>query len=193
MQFIGIGTSLGGTAALKNLLPLLPQAFPVTIALVFHRASGTNDALPRFLKQYCRMPVEEAQDKTLIRTGRLYFAPADYHLLVEGDHFALSTEAEVSYARPSIDVLFESATEVYGKEMVGIILTGAGCDGVRGCAAIKRGGGLTIVQTPATAECSSMPDAALSSHKVDIALDVENIVPFLIKRQHSLGFNGSAG
>ena len=189
MQFIGIGTSLGGTQALKIVLPLLPPTFPATIVLVFHRASDTSIVLPRFLKQHCQMPVEEAQDKTLIRRGRLYFAPADYHLLVEGNHFALTTEAEVSYARPSIDVLFESAAEVYGKDMTGIILTGAGQDGARGCIAIKRSGGLTIIQSPETAQCSSMPTAALASHAADIVLDVKNIVPFLLELQNSKGSN----
>ncbi|HET9112752.1 MAG TPA: chemotaxis protein CheB [Burkholderiales bacterium] len=187
MRFIGIGTSLGGTQALKIMLPLLPPAFPAAIALVFHRASETSIVLPRFLQQHCRMPVEEAQDKTLIRPGRLYFAPADYHLLVEGSHFALTTEAEVSHARPSIDVLFESAAEVYGKDMTGIVLTGAGQDGARGCIAIKCGGGLTIIQNPETAECSSMPKAVLASHAADIVLDLKNIVPFLLELQNSKG------
>jgi len=127
--------------------------------------------------------VEEAQDKTPIRPGRLYFAPADYHLLVEDNHFALSTEARVSYARPSIDVLFESAAEAYGKKAVGIILTGAGHDGARGMAEIKRRGGLTIVQSPETAECNSMPIAARATGMVDKALALEDIVPFLMKRQ----------
>ncbi len=190
MKFIGIGTSLGGTQALKTLLPLLPPGLPAAIALVFHRAPETNDTLPNFLEQHSRMPVEEARDKTPIRAGRLYFAPADYHLLVEGDHFALSTEAEVSYARPSIDVLFESAAEVYGKEMLGIILTGAGRDGAEGCVAIKRAGGVTVAQTPVTAVCRSMPEAALANDAIDIALDVEHIVPFLVRWQYS---KGSAG
>lgn len=183
-QFIGIGTSLGGTAALQALLPTFPPEFPAVLTLVFHRAQGSDDTLVRFLRKYCRLPVEEAQDKTPILPGRLYFAPADYHLLVEGDHFALSTEAPVSFARPSIDVFFESIAEAYGKHAVGVLLSGAGHDGATGLAAIKRVGGLTLVQSPATAECSHMVDAALATGKVDSALPVEEMVAFMAKWQH---------
>lgn len=182
-RFIGIGASLGGTTALQVLLPALPPEFRAAVTLVFHRAKGPDETLVRFLRKNCRLPVEEAQDKTPIRPGRLYFAPADYHLLVEGNHFALSTEAAVSYARPSIDVLFESAADAYGKNAVGIVLTGAGHDGAAGLAAIKRRGGLTIVQAPETAECSGMPNAAMATGMVDMALALEGIVPFLVKRQ----------
>ena len=186
-KFIGIGTSLGGTGALQRLLPMLPPRFPAAITLVLHRTQGENDSLLDFLCKHCQLQVEEAQDKTPIRPGRLYFAPADYHLLVEESHFALSTDAAVSYARPSIDVLFESAAEAYGKNAVGIVLTGSGYDGAGGLAAIKRHGGMTIIQTPETAECSSMPNAALATEMVDVALSVESIVPFLVNQQHLIG------
>ena len=182
-RFIGIGASLGGTTALQVLLPALPPEFRAAVTLVFHRAKGPDETLVRFLRKNCRLPVEEAQDKTPIRPGRLYFAPADYHLLVEDNHFALSTEAAVSYARPSIDVLFESAADAYGKKAVGIVLTGAGHDGAAGLAAIKRRGGLTIVQAPETAECSGMPNAAMATGMVDRTLALESIVPFLVKWQ----------
>lgn len=187
MKFIAIGTSLGGTGALQKLLPMLQPTFDAAITLVLHRAQGENDSLLDFLQKHCRLHVEEAQDKTPIKSGWLYFAPADYHLLVEDNHFALSTDAAVSYARPSIDVLFESAAEAYGKNAVGIVLTGSGYDGASGLAAIKRHGGTTIIQTPDTAECSSMPNAALATAMVDVALSVESIVPFLVNRQHLIG------
>lgn len=185
---IGIGTSLGGTAALQVLLPTLPLNFPAAVTLVFHHAQGSDDTLVRFLRKHCRLPVEEAQDKTPIHPGRLYFAPADYHLLVEDDHFAVSTEPPVSFARPSIDVLFESIADVFAARAVGVVLTGAGHDGAAGLSAIKRRGGLTIVQSPATAESSLMPDAALATGMVDKVLPVEEIVPFLTK----WGINRSA-
>lgn len=180
-RHIGIGTSLGGTAALQILLPAFPPEFPAAITLVFHRANGTDESLLRFLLKNCRLPVEEAQDKTPIRSGRLYFAPPDYHLLAEGDHFALSTEAPVSYARPSIDVFFESIAEGYGNKAIGIVLTGAGHDGAAGLVAIKRRDGLTIIQAPATAECASMPNAAWDTGQVDLMLSPQEIVPFLVK------------
>lgn len=187
-HLVAIGTSLGGTAALQVLLPTLPPDFPAAVALVFHRAQGADDTLVRFLRKHCRLPVEEAQDKTPLQSGCLYFAPADYHLLVEGDHFALSTEPPVSFARPSIDVLFESVADVYAANAVGVVLTGAGHDGAEGLAAIKRRGGLTIVQSPATAESRHMPDAALATGTVDRVLPLEEIVPFLTK----WGINRSA-
>ncbi len=182
-RFIGIGASLGGTAALQVLLPTLPPELPAAVALVFHRARGPETTLVDFLRKYCRLPIEETQDKTPIRPGRLYFAPADYHLLVEGDHFALSTEEPVSFARPSIDVLFESAAETYGANAAGVILSGAGHDGAAGIAAIKRHGGLALVQLPASAESSHMPDAAIATGMVDKVLPVDEIVAFLAKWQ----------
>lgn len=168
---------------MQVLLPAFPEGFPAAVTLVFHRAPGSDETLVRFLRQHCKLVVEEAEDKTPIHTGHLYFAPADYHLLVEGDHFALSTEAAVSFARPSIDVLLESAAETYAEHAVGVVLTGAGHDGAAGLAAIKRRGGLTIVQSPATAESRHMPDAAIATGSVDKILTLEEIVPFLSKWQ----------
>ena len=181
MQFVAIGTSLGGTSALQVLLPALPSNWPAAVTLIFHRAQDAGDTLERFLRKYSPMPVTEAQDKTPIMPGHLYYAPADYHLLVEDNHFALSTEAAVSYARPSIDVLFESAAEMYGERVAGVILTGAGRDGAAGLGSIKARGGLTVVQSPDTAECASMPNAAIATGKVDKVLPLEEIVPFLMK------------
>lgn len=181
MQFIAIGTSLGGTSALQTLLPTMPADWTAAVTLVFHRAHGSGDMLERFLRKYSPLQVEEAQDKTPILPGRLYFAPSDYHLLVEDKHFALSTEAAVSYARPSIDVLFESAAEMYGEHAAGVVLSGSGHDGAAGLARIKERGGLTLVQTPDSAESNFMPNAAIATGKVDRILSLEEIVPFLQK------------
>ena len=181
MQFIAIGASLGGTSALQVLLPTLPPNWTAAVALVFHRAQGAGDSLERFLRKHSPLPVEEARDKTPIQPGHLYFAPADYHLMCEENHFALTTEAAVSYARPSIDVLFESAAEMYGERAAGVLLSGAGHDGAAGMTAIKRHGGLTLVQTPESAESASMPNAAIATGKIDKILPLEAIVPFLLK------------
>ena len=185
-SFVVIGTSWGGTNALRVLLPALPGDFRAVLALVLHRGRDSDETLIDFLQRNCRLPVREAQDKTLITPGHVYVAPADYHLLVEGNHFALSTEAAVTYARPSIDVLFESAAEAWGKAAIGVILTGAGRDGAQGLAAIKRYGGLTVVQAPATAERSDMPNAALATGMVDEVLPLDEIAPFLVKRCSSI-------
>ncbi len=185
-RFIAIGASMGGVDAMRLLLLALPRAFPVTVTLVLHRSKSSDEVLVRFLQKNCLLPIEEVQDKILIKPGHVYLAPADYHLLVEGDHFALSSEAAVSYARPSIDVLFESVAEAYGKEAVGVILTGANRDGAQGLAAIKRRGGLAIVQTPDTAECADMPNAALAAGKVDEILPLDEIALFLVRRCSSI-------
>lgn len=181
-RLIAIGASLGGTSAMQVLLPELPEDFPAAVALVLHRGKGSDDILTQFLRKHCRLPIVEAEDKTPVTPGRIHLAPADYHLLVEGDHFALSTEASVEYARPSIDVLFESAADVYGDRAVGVILTGAGRDGARGVAAIKRAGGLTVVQAQDTAERADMPTAALATGMVDVILPLKSIAPFLSGR-----------
>ena len=182
IRFVAVGVSLGGTNALRVLLPGLPENFPATLAVVFHRGKDSDESLIKFLKKNCAMILEEAQDKTLILPGHVYVAPADYHLMVEDNHFALSTEAAVSYARPSADVLFESVAEAYGKDSAGVILTGAGRDGAQGIVAIKRAGGLTVVQAPETAECPDMSNAALATNMVDEVLALERIAPFLASR-----------
>ena len=182
IRFVAIGVSLGGTNALRAFLPALPENFPATLAVVFHRGKDSDESLIQFLQKNCAIKVAEAQDKTPILSGHLYVAPADYHLLVEEDHFALSTEGAVSFARPSADVLFESAAEAYGKDAAGVILTGAGRDGAQGIVAIKRAGGLTVVQAPETAECPDMPNAALATNMVDEVLALERIAPFLASR-----------
>lgn len=185
IKMIAIGASLGGTAALQVLLPMLPAQLSATVALVFHRGHDGDDTLGIFLRKHCQLPVEEVRDKTPIFPNHLYYAPADYHMLVEGAHFALSTEAAVSFARPSIDVLFESVAEVYGNTAAGVILSGAGHDGAAGLAAIKARGGLTLVQSPSSAQSSYMPDAAIATGQVDKVLPVEEVVPFLSKWQHT--------
>jgi len=113
------------------------------------------------LQQHTRLKVREAEDKEEIADGNVYLAPSDYHLLVEPGRFSLSTEAPVCCARPSIDVLFESAADCYKDRVLGVVLTGASVDGARGAASIHRAGGLVIVQAPETAESRTMPEAAL--------------------------------
>jgi len=179
-KLIVIGTSFGGLHALEVLLSGLPKSFPVAIAVVQHRHRD-NNTLPFFLQQHSALPLKEAEDKEMILPGRVYLAPTDYHLLVEVGSFALSTEAPVSYARPSIDVLFESASDAYTERVIGVILTGASDDGAEGLAKIKAHGGLTLVQEPATAESRMMPEAALAAVPVDWILPLEDIAPLLVK------------
>jgi len=178
-EIVVIGLSLGGRHALEVVLPALPKDFPLPVALVQHRGSGSDATLVAHLQKHSALPVAEPEDKEVIRRGQLYLAPADYHLLVEGGHFALSTEAPVWYARPSIDVLFESAAAAYGEAVIGVLLTGANQDGVQGLAAIKRSGGLAVVQDPKTAQVPEMAKAAIAAAAVDKILPLEEIGPFL--------------
>jgi two-component system, chemotaxis family, protein-glutamate methylesterase/glutaminase len=178
-KIIVMGASLGGMSALKVVLGALPKDFQLPIAVVMHRGPDQGGGLVKALQECSGLIVLEVEDKQFILPGHLFVAPAGYHLLIEEDHFALSTEPPVSYARPSIDVLFESAADYYGDQAVGVILTGANQDGAQGIAAIKREGGLTVVQDPVTAEAPTMPKGAISASMVDIILPLSEIGPFL--------------
>jgi two-component system, chemotaxis family, protein-glutamate methylesterase/glutaminase len=122
------------------------------------------------------LTVKDADEKEAIRPGFVYFAPANYHLLIETDHtFSLSIDPKVNYSRPSIDVLFESAANVYGPRLIAILLTGANNDGAKGLQLIKEKGGLVIVQDPRSAEFSFMPEAALQVVKPDFVLGLAEL------------------
>jgi two-component system chemotaxis response regulator CheB len=175
-----IGTSLGGLSALKVLLAELPQGFPLPIAIVQHRHKDSKNTMTAFLQQQSAMPLREVEDKEEIEPGYVYFAPADYHLLIEPGYFTLSTDEPVCFARPSIDVLFESAADVYQEKTIGVILTGANQDGAKGLAAIKARGGFVIVQDPATAEGNMMPASALAITAVDKILPLSEIAAQLV-------------
>lgn len=171
-----IGTSLGGLTALEALLSGLSKTFPWAVAIVQHRGTeAVGDAFVEALQRRCPLPVAEVEDKDLITPGRVYLGPADYHLLVEADSFALSTEAKVHYARPSIDVLFDSAAAACGAALVGVILTGASADGALGAARVKAVGGVLLVQDPDTAECPVMPRAAIAAATPDRVLTLGEV------------------
>jgi two-component system chemotaxis response regulator CheB len=177
---IAIGASWGGLAALETVLRSLPCEFRTPIAIAQHRAvdSGSG-ALQELLAHHSGRDVREAGDKDPIEEGRVYVAPADYHLLVEPDGFALSTEGAVHYSRPSIDVLFDSAADVYADRLVAVILTGANDDGAYGIQRVRRRGGLTIAQDPASAERGDMPAAAIATGDVQEVLALDEIGPHL--------------
>ena len=180
-EMIVIGTSLGGLRALQTVLSDLPKGFSVPVVIVQHREKGMPDRLSGLLAKHCFLPVVEVEDKQAIEHGSVYLAPADYHLLVEKGNFALSTDAPVWHARPSIDVLFESAADSYANGVIGVILTGANQDGAQGLAKIKENGGLVVVQNPDTAEDGAMPKAAIKTARVDKILPLEEIAPYLVK------------
>jgi two-component system chemotaxis response regulator CheB len=179
---IVMGASWGGLRATELVLGALPGSFPTPIAIAQHRAvdSGSG-ALSRMLSLRSGLDVCEAGDKDPIEPGRVYLAPPDYHLLVEEDGFALSTDVMVQHSRPSIDVLFESAADVYGDRLIGVVLTGANADGAEGLVRVKRRGGVTIVQDPETAERREMPEAAIATGAADHVLALDAIAPRLME------------
>jgi len=182
-----IGVSTGGVTALKIILGALPARFPLPILIVSHIAPDSDDCLAVLLDTLCAIRVKEADEQENIVPGTIYLAPANYHLLVErGGTLAFSVDQPVNCARPSVDVLFESAAEAYGAELIGIILTGAGNDGSQGLLKIKNSGGLAIVQDPADAEMDSMPKNALQLLKADHVVPLTEIPTLL------MGFTGES-
>lgn len=157
-----IGTSAGGVQALLQILPQLPSDFPVPVLAVIHLPPDRSNVLTSLVASQCKLTVKEAEDKETATGGVVYFAPTDYHLLVESNgDLALSYEEQVNYSRPSIDVLFQSAADTYRGRLMGILMTGANDDGARGLAAIAAQGGHTIIQDPVTAYARAMPEAGL--------------------------------
>lgn len=169
-----IGASLGGMKALQQVLAALPEDYRLPIVIVQHRGKGL-DELAASLSPPGAMLVVEASDKQRLLPGRAYLAPADYHLLIEGDTLALTTEAPVNSSRPSIDVLFESAAHQLGDAVVAVLLTGASHDGARGAASIRARGGLVLVQDPASAEAPTMPLSAIQAGAADRVLSLEQV------------------
>ena len=181
-KLVVIGVSTGGLKAIKAVLSVLPSGFALSIIIVMHRHKETDGYLERSLNDECNMHVKQADEKEEIRAGIVYVAPPNYHLLIEDDGtFSMSIEGPVNYARPSVDVAFESAAEVYREGLIGIILTGANQDGSRGLKKIKEAGGLAIVQTLETSEATEMPRSAMAAVKPDYVLPLVEIGPLLRK------------
>ena len=175
-----IGTSAGGIEALMVLLPALPKRLVAPVFVVVHLPRDRPSLLAGLFAARCAVPVREAEDKMPVEPGTVYFAPPDYHLLIDrGPSLALSADEAVNYSRPSIDVLFETAADRYGSRLAAIVLTGANADGASGLEAVKRAGGITIVQNPATASSSTMPAEALRRVVADFVLPLDHIAGML--------------
>jgi len=181
-ELVVMGTSTGGLHALTRLLSALPASFPLPIAIVQHRSRDSDERLSLLLGGVSKIPVYEAEDKEPLRAPGVYLSPPDYHLLIEPDSVALSTEEPVAYSRPSIDVLFESAAYSHGSSVIGVLLTGANQDGTRGLQRIKERGGYVIVQDPDSAESAFMPKHAVRTMQPDRVLDLDQIAVELVSR-----------
>lgn len=180
IEAIVIGASAGGVEALTVLLPALPAGLPLAVFIVLHLPRSGPSLLPEIFAPRCALKVEEALDKQPVRPSSVYFAPPDYHLLIDGGpRLALSVDDPVHHSRPSIDVLFESAADVYGERLLGMVLTGGNEDGAAGLAAVQRAGGLTAVQRPEDAQMPSMPERALERVAPDFVLPLAGLAGLL--------------
>ncbi len=179
---VAIGASAGGTAALQRILPFLPAAFPLPIIIAQHLHPLQDGAAIVHYAGGSALTIKDADEKEAIRAGFVYFAPPNYHLLVEDDFtFSLSIDEKVHFTRPSVDVLFESAADAYGPGLIGIVLSGANQDGGAGLLRIKQRGGLTVVQHPQDAEVSYMPAAAIADVQPAHVLSADGICKLLIE------------
>jgi two-component system chemotaxis response regulator CheB len=180
-EIVVVGASLGGLYAMRALLAGLHPEFSLPVALAQHRRPDADSRLSEILGDACPFPVIEPEDREKLLGGRLYVAPANYHLLVGRDTLWLTVDAPVWFSRPSIDVLFESAAEAFGAATIGIVLTGSNEDGAAGARAIKRAGGVVLVQDPATCESPIASRAVMAATPVDAVLPVLNLSQRLVQ------------
>jgi two-component system, chemotaxis family, protein-glutamate methylesterase/glutaminase len=180
-EAIVIGASAGALEVLSNLLPALPSDYRLPILIVVHLPPDkTTSLFAELMRARCAIRVRVAEDKEPIEPGVAYFAPPDYHLLVEQDkRLSLSDDEPVLFSRPSIDVLFESAADAYGGGLIGVVLTGANSDGANGLKAVIEAGGVALVQSPASAYAVAMPEAAIAACPDARVLPVNEIAAYL--------------
>ncbi|GAB3543124.1 chemotaxis protein CheB [Spirosoma fluminis] len=180
VQVVVIGGSTGSIEVLLKLLPALQSPLPVALIVVVHRKNTADSTLATLLATKTAIPLKEVDDKDPLTPGTIYLAPADYHLLIEPNGLLTLDDSEkIHYSRPSIDVTFESAADVYGRGLVGVLLSGANADGVGGLDAIKRAGGLIIAQNPSTALAEFMPQQAIRQLPIDYVFTVEELISFM--------------
>ena len=179
-EAIVIGASAGALEALSIILPLLPAGYRLPLFVVVHVPPDRRSILAEIFQAKCSINVREAEDKEPISRGTAYFAPPDYHLLVEKNKsLSLSNDEPVLYSRPSLDVLFESAADAYGPSLIAIVLTGANQDGAKGLKAVAEAGGTAIVQSPKAAYASAMPEAAIAQCPSAWVMSLKEIAAYL--------------
>ena len=163
-QIVVVGASAGAVEVLTAVLPALPLGYPKAVLVVVHLPPARGSAIAELFRDRCRLEVKEADDKETIESGKIYFAPNDYHMLVEaGGYISLSADDPVNFSRPSIDVLFESAAEAFGVDALAVVLSGANQDGAAGARAIENAGGRVLVQRPDEAPSATMPQSAIDA------------------------------
>lgn len=179
-SIVAIGLSADGLGAIRTVLGGLPAGFDAPVLVVMHRAPQAVPRLAQVIARSCALPVKEAASRDTLERGHVYFAPPDAHLVVVDGHLELRHTERVTFARPSIDVLFESVANVYGPRAVGVILSGAGSDGARGLQAIRLAGGATIVQDPKEARFDRLPRAAIAAGGIDFRVPLAEISQTLL-------------
>ena len=185
IQVITIGASAGGMQAIQTLLQALPAHWSIPILICQHLHPRQGNFMIQNHNAHCQAPVKEAEDKEILQPGVIYFAPPDYHLLVERDRsLSLSVDGKVNFSRPSIDILFESAAWTFGRHLTGVLLTGGNSDGAAGMKTIAECGGCTIVQDPKTCLSPAMPMSAIRMGVAQRIMTLEQI------RDHILNLGG---
>lgn len=180
VEAVVIGTSAGGVDALTVVLPALPRTLRVPVFLVIHLPRDRPSLLTSIFEPKCKVPIREAEDKEPVAQGTIYVAPPDYHLMLDrGPQLVLSTDEPVNYSRPSIDVLFESAADLYGRSLLGVLLTGANEDGANGLQAVRAAGGMTVVQSPEEAFAPLMPATAIERGLADHVMPLADVAHLL--------------
>jgi two-component system chemotaxis response regulator CheB len=175
-----VGGSAGSLHVVLSMLSALPDSFSIPLLIILHRNSIFESSLEDLLATRTRLPIKEVEEKEPIKPGTIYICPADYHVLLEKEHtFSLDYSERINYSRPSIDVTFRSAADVYGPGLIGLLLSGGNADGAEGMEYVQKKGGFTIVQDPATAEVPYMPQQAITRMQADIIIPTEEIPGFI--------------
>ncbi|MBC7418114.1 MAG: chemotaxis protein CheB [Pedobacter sp.] len=175
-----IGGSAGSLSVLLDILPLLKADIDFPILIVIHRKSGSKSKLVELLQSCTLLSVKEVEEKSFLRGGIIYLAPANYHVLIEEDKsFSLDYSEKVNYSRPSIDVVFQSTAEVYKEQLVCILLSGSNSDGTEGLKRVGQLGGTVVVQNPKTAIMSYMPEVAIKSLDESLVLNADQMADYI--------------
>ncbi|WP_231490591.1 chemotaxis protein CheB [Pedobacter sp. Leaf170] len=175
-----IGGSAGSLDVLLEVFPALKAEIDFPIVLVTHRKSGSDSLLTDLLKGRTSLNVHEVEEKQEMLPANVYIAPADYHLLIEQNHtFSLDYSEKINYSRPSIDVTFQSAAEVFKSELVCILLSGSNADGVEGLKIVNKHGGMVVIQNPSTALMPYMPQQAVNIVKPHLVLHSYEMADFI--------------
>lgn len=175
-----IGGSAGSLDVLLKVLPDLNSSLTFPVIIVLHRKPGKESMLTDLLRTKTKMLVKEIEEKEPLISGKIYIAPPGYHLLIEKNKtFSLDASEKINFSRPSIDVSFTSAAEVFGKNLVAILLSGANSDGSDGLQKVHKTGGYTMIQNPDSAVARFMPEYASGHVEIDSILDPEEMANFI--------------